>query len=244
MVKKLHKILPWAAVISFLIFVGLFILVALQRADTRLESQVTYLAAQDALQEVQSLQAEEISDPRFPALLDELLARPYIATLWLVSSEGEIVYTTGSTARQGSVQEQMTPEMERVLETLPEEALQKEQKLMLMTASAVRAEGEHNDIYRHTLSEVHSPSGELLGLAAVAYDVNLQINQVSLFYKIALLALPLVFLIYWCALPVWVWLDAGSRNEKKWFWAIFVLLGNLAALLAYLLARVPGKKET
>ena len=244
MVKKLHKVLPWAAVTFFLIFVGLFILAAFQRTDTRLESQVTYLAAEDALREVHSLQADEISDPRFPVLLDKLLTRPYIATLWLVSTDGEIFYTTGSTARQGSVQEQMTPEMKRVLEMLPEDALEKEQKLMLMTASAVQAEGEHNDVYRHIVREVYSPSGELLGLAAAAYDVNPQNSEISLFYKITLLVLPLVFLLYWCSLPVWVWLDAGMRGEKKWFWAVFVLLGNLAALLAYLLARVPGKSET
>ena len=244
MLKKLHKILPWAAVIFFLVFVGLFVLVSLQHGDTRSESQVTYNSALDVLNEVKSLQADEVTDPRYQTLLTELLDHPYIAALWLISPDGEIVYAAGSTARQGSIQDQMTAEMKRVLDMLPDEALDEEQRLILMAASAVQSEGEHNDIYRHTLREVRSPSGELIGLAAAAYDVNPEINQVSTLYKITLLSLPLVFLIYWLSLPVWVWIDAGLRGEKKWFWAVFVLLGNLAGLLAYLLARIPQKNES
>jgi hypothetical protein len=42
--------------------------------------------------------------------------------------------------------------------------------------------------------------------------------------------------IYWLALPLWVFLDARDRRERALAWGIFVLIGNLVALLAYLLA--------
>jgi hypothetical protein len=36
-----------------------------------------------------------------------------------------------------------------------------------------------------------------------------------------------------------VWLDARARGERAWVWAVFVLLGNLVALITYILARRP-----
>ena len=242
MSKKLFKILPWMAVISFFAFLGLFVLVVLQRGDTRYESQETYQSALDVLGEIQSVQAEKIFDEHYQTLLDELLNQPYIAGLWLIAPNGEIIYSIGSTARSGLVQGQMTAEMERILNMLPEATLDEEQKLLLMAASAMQSEGEHNDVFRHLLGEVRSSSGELSGLAGVVYDVNPEISQTDTLYKIEILGLPLTFLIYWLSLPVWVWVDAGRRSEKKWFWAVFVLLGNFVALLAYLLARVPPKE--
>jgi hypothetical protein len=41
---------------------------------------------------------------------------------------------------------------------------------------------------------------------------------------------------------VWVWLDARARGERAWVWAVFVLLGNLVALITYILARRPGSQ--
>jgi len=48
---------------------------------------------------------------------------------------------------------------------------------------------------------------------------------------------------YWLALPLWTWLDARQRGDRAWTWSIFVLLGNVMALLAYLLVRDPGRPQ-
>jgi hypothetical protein len=49
------------------------------------------------------------------------------------------------------------------------------------------------------------------------------------------------FLIYWLSLPLWVWLDhrsqVNSDKRKSVLWGLFVLVTNLAGLLAYLLTK-------
>ena len=52
----------------------------------------------------------------------------------------------------------------------------------------------------------------------------------------AMLGFYLAAAIYWLALPLWVFLDARDRRDRALAWGIFVLIGNLVALLAYLLA--------
>ena len=58
-------------------------------------------------------------------------------------------------------------------------------------------------------------------------------------YATALFLVPIGLMVYWLVLPWWVFLDAKARGERAWVWAMFVLLGNLVALFAYLLARHP-----
>jgi len=59
---------------------------------------------------------------------------------------------------------------------------------------------------------------------------------------VSLIILYLSLTAYWLSLPVWVFLDAQTRRERAWIWAMFVLLGNLVALIAYLLTRLPVKR--
>jgi hypothetical protein len=53
----------------------------------------------------------------------------------------------------------------------------------------------------------------------------------------AVLAVPLGLGVFWLSLPAWVWLDARRRGERAFVWALFVLTGNVVALMAYLLTR-------
>ena len=59
-------------------------------------------------------------------------------------------------------------------------------------------------------------------------------------YAVTLFLIPVGLLVYWLALPWWVFADAKVRGDKAWVWALFVALGNLVALLAYLLVRRPS----
>ena len=45
------------------------------------------------------------------------------------------------------------------------------------------------------------------------------------------------FALYWFALPLWVVIDARRRQEKAVVWGLFTLLGNVVALVLYLLVR-------
>jgi hypothetical protein len=241
---KLLKTLPWIAVSMLAVAILALIFYSGRRTLMLQESQETRQAALAALAQFEKLKPSSILDPDLRELMDEVIQQPYVATLWLISSEGEIVYSVGSTAMQGTLRERATNEMKSALESLPPDQFSQEQTLMLLAASAIRSEGEHNDVYRHLVRPLASSAGAPLGLVGMAYDVSPQVGAVPAIGEIiSLLLLALSLGLYWLSLPLWVYLDARQRGERTWVWAVFVLMGNLAALLAYLLARAPLGNE-
>jgi hypothetical protein len=103
----------------------------------------------------------------------------------------------------------------------------------------VQAEGEHNDVFCQLLRPVRAPDGSLAGLVGVTYDVSPGGGLPSLLFIALVLVGLAAMAVYWLSLPLWVWLDARRRGERAVVWAVFVLLGNLVALLAYILVRAP-----
>ena len=49
------------------------------------------------------------------------------------------------------------------------------------------------------------------------------------------------FILFWLSIPAWMTLDAQKRREKAAVWGIFGLLGNMIALIVYLLVRENGQ---
>ena len=49
------------------------------------------------------------------------------------------------------------------------------------------------------------------------------------------------FFLFWLSIPAWMALDAQKRREKAAVWGIFGLLGNMIALVVYLLVRENGQ---
>ena len=49
------------------------------------------------------------------------------------------------------------------------------------------------------------------------------------------------FFLFWLFIPAWIALDAQKRREKAAVWGIFGLLGNVIALVVYLLVRENGQ---
>ncbi|MDE2734753.1 MAG: hypothetical protein OXI72_10205, partial [Gemmatimonadota bacterium] len=45
------------------------------------------------------------------------------------------------------------------------------------------------------------------------------------------------FILFWLFIPAWMALDAQKRREKTAVWGLFGLLGNMIALVVYLLVR-------
>ena len=45
------------------------------------------------------------------------------------------------------------------------------------------------------------------------------------------------FILFWLSIPAWMALDAQKRRERATVWGIFGLLGNMIALVVYLLVR-------
>jgi hypothetical protein len=237
--KKLKKILPMMAMIGALI--GLAALVALSTVQRGIliDTGETTLSVVQTLSRIQAMQPQSIEDPSFKAAIDQAREAPYIATIWLFSPEGQIIQ--GNAAYPyGVVDKEATEETRRILAALPEEFLTSEQSTALQAASVMQAEGEHNDVYRHILREVYDKDGKIVALAGATFDVSPEVgDSPSTGWILLILGVLLGMGIYWIALPFWVWLDARDRGERYWVWGTFVLLGNLVALMAYILARAP-----
>ena len=242
MAKRLKRALPIVAVTGALVALVMSILVGpwfgrrtllADTGETRRVVETTTLA------QLLALQPSSLEDASFRDAVDQAQDAPYVAVVWLFAPDGRIV--EGNRVFAGrTTQESATDEMRRVLGILPQEALTSEQHQALLAASVMQAEGEHNDVYRHLLREVHGPDDELVGWIGITFDVNPSVGAPGAAYISFILILLLALGAYWLSLPVWVWLDARARGERAWVWAVFVLLGNLVALIAYILARRPS----
>ena len=49
------------------------------------------------------------------------------------------------------------------------------------------------------------------------------------------------FILFWFSIPAWMALDAQKRRERATAWGLFGLLGNMIALVVYLLVRENGQ---
>lgn len=239
MKDKLTRLLPALAAISAIITLACGVATALTREAHLEDTGETRQAAESTLAGLQALQPATIEDAAFRQALDAAEDQPYMAYAWLFSPGGQILQ--GNLAvKPGSTAEAMaTAETRRIVSILPEGALSDEQRLGLLAASAMQAEGEHNDVFRHLLREIRDADGNLVAWAGLTYDISPWMGGPGLGYRIALLVGLAALGVYWLSLPLWVWLDAHRRGERSWVWAAFVLVGNLVALLAYLLVRVP-----
>jgi len=239
MQTKLFKSLPWVALAGLLLAGISFALVNQSRSNQLTEDTQTRRSALDTLTQIAALKPQSINDPAFQQALEDGLQAPYIATIWLFAPDGEqILYSAGST----SAASRQSTDMEQILAALPKDALQTEQTAMLKAVAAMRYEGEHNDIYRHLILPVSSPDGDLIGFLGAAYEISPSLSSVSAGYITALITFIAGLALYWLSLPLWVRWDARNRGERAPAWAVFVLLGNLVALVAYLIVRRSSSK--
>jgi len=242
MLSQLQRALPAAAVVAALTTVTCLVLLSCQRRSLLTDSGATRLAVQETLARLQALHPDSVEDAALRRAVEQVSHSRHVATVWLFAPDGRIGYSTGSTARSTAayrtVEEAATDDTRRVIEALPDGALTGEQRTWLLAASAIRREGTHNDIYRHMVYPVRRTDGSTVALVGVAYNVT--DAEVGLGWKVCVLAGALGLVVYWLSLPLWVFLDARDRGERAWTWATFVFIGNLVALIAYILARTPA----
>jgi hypothetical protein len=241
--KRFKKSLPLIAVIGALVAATGIIVTSGGRQTLLTDTGETRQTVErTTLAELQALHPHSIENPSFRQAITQAQDAPYVAVVWLFTPDGQVLEGNRAVSQNSTVKESATDEMRRVLGMLPAGTLSAEQRVALLAASTMQKEGEHNNVYRHLLREIHSPDGRLVALVGVTYDVNPAIGAPGATYVLFLLAWLLGMGVYWLSLPVWVWLDARERGERAWVWAVFVLLGNLVALIAYILARVPRQQ--
>ncbi len=238
MSQRIKPILPWLALTCGLLALLGIALLSLLRVDLIEDGGETLAIVEANLQSVLNTQPESVDDPQLTSAIDRFTAAPHVASLWLLKPDGEVILSTGATSQsfsRGTAQDSSSSELARVLSAVPPGRLSSEQEILLHVSSAIQREGEHNDIYRHIVREIRSPDGSLVALIGIAYEVSLE--EAGLGWKFLVVASLLCILGYWLSLPIWTLLDARQRGERAWTWGVFVLFGNLMALLAYLLVR-------
>jgi hypothetical protein len=239
MANKIKRILPSLALISALITVVGLVLVSNLRQTALADSGETRAVVEKNIEQIQGDHPGSISDPVFLNDIKDFQKSMYVVYVWLVAPDGQITYVTSPATSSQTVQQAATDETRRILDSLPEGQLSAEQEILLLTASTIQAEGEHNDVFGHMVRSIQAPDGSLVGLVGVAYDISTGMATPDILYMVSLLVSMLALGVYWLSLPVWVFIDARQKGEKAWVWAMFVLIGNLVALIAYILVRFP-----
>jgi hypothetical protein len=243
MYNRFKKILPFIAILSGLLAIVCLLLLWKILAPLGVDTGQTIPSVRNTVAKITALHPASLDDPELLKTLEEAVDEPYIATLWLIGPDGRIIWAAGSTAQStpvgDSVKSLATSDMQRLLAALPDGILNETSRLWLLAASAIRREGEHNDIYRHLLRPIKLAQDGPTAILGVAYEAS-NIGP-GVIYKIKILLSTFMSscLIYWLSLPLCVYFDAKQHGEHALVWAAFVLIGNVVALIAYLLTRTP-----
>lgn len=242
--KRFKRILPVMALAGALMFIMSVVMEVMgtghQQAFIVDSSQARSLV-EEALVKLDTLQPVSVDDKSLKDAIGQVRKAAYVNTVWLFAPDGRIVNSRGSmsdsTASCGTIMKAATIDTHGVLDSMPQGALNHEQKTMLLAASAIRREGTHNDIYRHLIHPVRKADGSLAALVGVAYEVDGGSHGSGMDLMFGALMRLGGFVVYWLALPLWVLLDARERKVRAGVWVAFVLIGNLVAFIAYLLSR-------
>lgn len=243
--KPLMRALPFVSAAALLLAVICLVVVSRERRQFLTDTGETTRVVESAVAEIQSLHPDSLDAPQLRAALQRLSKTRPVALTWLIGHDGQIRFSTAPYANRGQVEQWALTETRRVISEMPAGFLTPHQRIALLAGSAIQGEGEHNDVWRHMIRPLPANPDKPLGFIGVAYDISSRgAGFPGLGYAVPLLLVPIAVLVYWVTLPWWVFLDASARGERAWVWMLFVLLGNLVALLAYLLARHPqaGKR--
>lgn len=244
MSKRVKRALPFVAVASALLVLVCILGSTAARAPLLEESGEVHQAAEAILERLQALEPSSVEDGAFRQALAAAGEVPGVAYTWLFAPGGRVLLGNLAVSQGSTAEGMATQETRRLLAAVAPDALDEEQRLLLLAASAMQAEGEHNDVFRHQVRQLRAADGTLIGLVGLTYDANPGAGAPPPVLILSVLGGLASMAVYWLSLPLWVWLDARERGERAWAWAVFVLLGNLVALLAYILAHGPRSAST
>ncbi|MHC4637995.1 MAG: hypothetical protein ACYTBV_10905 [Planctomycetota bacterium] len=247
--NPLKRLLPILAVVSALTAIICLVLLLFWLRSNLIDTGQTRPAVEAELAKLQSMHPASIDDVAFRQAVEQVSQTRYVAATWLFAPDGRIVYgppmfmTRIRAENKIRAEELATNDILLVIKALPKETLSDEQQLLLFTWSAIRREGSHNDILRHLVQPVRTPDGSTVAVIGMAYDISEWVGSPGLVWKVTVLILAISLGVYWLSWPLWVLIDARQRGERALVWVAFVFIGNIVALIAYLLTR-GSTKET
>ncbi len=237
--KKLwYNKLPWIGLVSGLLMIILLVMTVVFKPSANTKSPVNRKIVTDKLNKIEIESKEAFNSSEFVDYLNKTLNGTSVNTKWLINSDGLIVYANGMMAQGTPLNSSISDlvnESNLGLITAVENNMDEVQKKCLYAAAAIRKEGDHNNIYGHTVVPLKTDANELVGFIGVAFNLD-DTTQSSLIYIIDI-ALIICFLLYWLSFPLWVYFDCRQKNNKYIFWTLFVLIGNLPAYIAYFITQ-------
>lgn len=191
------------------------------------------------------------------ALAEAFAQNDTLKRLWVMDERGYIAYYAKEQPAARTVEVLAPREVHALLETLPAGLLRPEQRLAILTAAAVReglpyqeqyigVQGDERKGYwvEETMAKLHTRmlpiKGGLIAVAAqtpssgVLSHLGEDLAHLQRNYN---RTIGIALLIYWLSIPLWVVLDAMRHRERAVVWGLFTLIGNIVALLIYLLSR-------
>jgi hypothetical protein len=237
MQKTWYRILPWVALSSGILIILLLASAIIFKPSQNIENTVNRKIAFDKLKQIRVESADNLNSKAFFDYFEKTLSCSVISTKWLVSERGEVIYAKGvmaaSTPLNSNIYSLVDAQNRGLIDAI-ESNVDSIQKRIIFVAASIRREGDHNDVYGHLVMPLKTSSNVLIGFVGVAY--SLDDSKPPIQNYVISIALIICFLLYWLSLPLWVYFDCREKNNKYILWTIFVLLGNIPALIAYLIS--------
>ena len=237
--RGFRKALPIVAAVAGICMVGGIIYTSFQKKSITDDTGETRNVVESTISRFVLMQPKRIDDWSYLEMFRGIIDEQYIASAWLFDLNGRLVDVSGTKANEKNVDRISTEEKRGIVDSLPTNLLSRNQKTAVLVASAIQREGTHNDVFGHLVREVKDRGNETVGFLGIAYDINPNVGNPEIGWIIAVVMTGLSLVVYWITLPVWVFMDARSRGERAAAWAVFVLIGNLVALLGYILSKTP-----
>ncbi len=239
MSTRLRKILPWVMLCSGVMLLLWLPVMARMRMARISDTGETRPVVEQALAVVQDQKPVSLDDPSLRNSVGKAAGSRYVVDAWLFTPDGRIVYQSKGGADPARFYDWATRDTLTVMDALSKGTLTGEQRGALLAAAALGGAegGDHNDVFRRTVVPLRSPNGAIVGWLGAVYGVSADKSAGSdTLIIVSILFALLLFAVYEGSLVMWVFLDAKARGERAWVWALFALVGNLVALIAYLLA--------
>jgi hypothetical protein len=238
-----------------------------QRHRIQVDSQVIADEAKAALERIVGLIDTLDGNQKTQEALSEAVAQEEaIGEVWVTNAQGLIVYYGRHIPPVSNVADIPLGTLTEILDKVPEELLSPMQRTAILLPATI---GGYWGVLRHSIDIVPKhliistepylhlasrPHVEMTrvkdGLIAVAasrpsyQSMNQPLERLKRIRLVRNITVAVVMLgsliLFWLSIPAWMTLDAQKRRERAAVWGIFGLLGNMIALVVYLLVRENG----